>query len=189
MRRREAGAASYPWRCLCLEFSQITRTTPLRWMTLHLSQIFLTEALTFINQFSVLSCQFSGTATADLFRSFASLRACPEPAEGMAPAGSRFAHACKTASFVAVHNSSAIQIIRRKFDRDFVSGQDPYKVLPHLAGNVRQYLVLVFELHLEHGIGQRFDHRCHHFNRVFFAHRLLKQLSALSSRLAPQCLN
>jgi hypothetical protein len=35
-------------------------------MTLHLSQIFFTDALTFINQFSVLSCQFSATATAFL---------------------------------------------------------------------------------------------------------------------------
>jgi len=30
----------YPWRCLCLGLMQITRTTPRRWMTLHLSQIF-----------------------------------------------------------------------------------------------------------------------------------------------------
>src|SRR5947209_19091691 len=40
---------TYPWRCLCLGFVQITRTTPLRWMILQLSHIFLTEALTFIS--------------------------------------------------------------------------------------------------------------------------------------------
>jgi hypothetical protein len=37
----------------------------LRWMTLHLSQIFFTDALTFINQFSVPSCPFLVKATAD----------------------------------------------------------------------------------------------------------------------------
>src|SRR6266853_4089417 len=156
----------YPCRCLCFEFSQITRTTPLRWMTLHLSQIFLTDALTFIILFSLLTCQFSVAATAYSSRSFASLR--------MTPAGSRFAHARKTVSFVAVHNPPAIQVVRRKFDRDLVPRQYPDEVLSHLAGNMRQHLVFVFELHLEHGIGQRFDHRCHDFNRVLFTHRLLK---------------
>jgi hypothetical protein len=37
----------YPCLCLCLGFSQITRITPLRFTILHLSQIFLTDALTF----------------------------------------------------------------------------------------------------------------------------------------------
>src|SRR6185436_17218501 len=38
----------YPCLCLCFVFTQITRTTRLRCTILHLSQIFLTDALTFI---------------------------------------------------------------------------------------------------------------------------------------------
>jgi hypothetical protein len=43
-----SGNVLYPCLCLCFEFSQITRTTPLRCTILHLSQIFFTDALTFM---------------------------------------------------------------------------------------------------------------------------------------------
>src|SRR5439155_24705996 len=45
---RAISTSDYPCRCLCLGLTQITRTTRLRWTILHLSQIFLTDALTFI---------------------------------------------------------------------------------------------------------------------------------------------
>src|SRR6476661_7193880 len=41
-------AMNYPCLCLCFVFTQMTRTTRFRCTILHLSQIFLTDALTFI---------------------------------------------------------------------------------------------------------------------------------------------
>src|SRR2546422_7750381 len=40
--------AFHPCLCLCLGITQMTRTTPLRCTILHLTQIFLTDALTFM---------------------------------------------------------------------------------------------------------------------------------------------
>src|SRR5256886_5667977 len=67
---------------------------------------------------------------------------------------------------VAVHNPAARQIVWRKLHRDFVSRENPDEILAHLAGNVRQNLVLVLELNAEHRVWQRLDHRRHHFNGV-----------------------
>src|SRR5882762_3257760 len=67
---------------------------------------------------------------------------------------------------VTVHNPATRQIVRRKLHRDLVTSQNPNEILAHFAGNVRQDLVLVFQLNAEHRVGQRLNHRGHDFNGV-----------------------
>src|SRR6266542_3307912 len=98
-------AMSYPCLCLCLGIEQITRTTPLRCTILHLTQIFLTDALTFM-----------------------------------------------ALSLVPVNDPAPRQVVRRQLDENFVARQDPDEVLSHLARDVRQDLMLVFQLHFEHRV-------------------------------------
>jgi hypothetical protein len=84
----------------------------------------------------------------------------------------------EAASFIAIHDTAAVQVVGRKLDRDLVTRQDANEVLAHLSRDMRQHLVLVLQFNFEHGIGQRFNDRGHDFNRVLFAHRLLKIASS-----------
>ena len=47
-----------------------------------------------------------------------------------------------------------------------VSGKMRKNFIRILAGDMRQYLVLVLQLHAKHGVGQRLNHCGHHFNGV-----------------------
>src|SRR5574337_937945 len=72
------------------------------------------------------------------------------------------------ASLVAVDNAPARQVVGRKLHGDLVARQDAYEVLAHLTGDVREHLMLVLEFDAKHGIGERLDHRGHHFDGVLF---------------------
>src|SRR5215467_6635035 len=77
-------------------------------------------------------------------------------------------HKTRQSLLVAIDDAAACQIVRRKLDRDLVSRENTNKILAHLAGDVRQNLVLVLQFDAEHGVRQRLDDRGHDFNGVLF---------------------
>jgi hypothetical protein len=113
-------------------------------MTLHLSQIFLTDALTFIT--------FSSPQH---FRIF-SVVCFPLRTDGQL-----------RILLVTVDDPAPRQIVGTEFYRDPIAGKNADEIFAHAAGDVRKHLMLVFQLDLEHRIGQRLNDGCHDFNRVF----------------------
>jgi len=68
---------------------------------------------------------------------------------------------------IAVDDPPAIQVVRAELHRYTIAGENTDEIFPHAPGNVSQHLVVVLQLYLEHGIGQRFHHHRHYLNRVF----------------------
>src|ERR1700693_929698 len=82
----------------------------------------------------------------------------------------------KRLSFETIDDSPARQVVRRQFPLHPVARQDANKVLPHLARDMRQHLVLVLELHPEHRVGERLDDRGHHFDGILFGIAVVRLL-------------
>ena len=69
------------------------------------------------------------------------------------------------ASLVSVRNPPARQVVGGQLHEHAVPCQDADEVLPHLAGHVRQHLVLVLEFDAEHRVRQRLEHNARHLYR------------------------
>src|SRR3954453_14409086 len=81
---------------------------------------------------------------------------------------------------VAVDDPSARQVVRRQLHDDPVIRKDTDVVHPHLAADVREDLVTVLQLYLEHGVRQRLDHGALDFDgALLFGHVLLSGSATL----------
>jgi hypothetical protein len=75
--------------------------------------------------------------------------------------------------FGPVHNAPAREIVGRQLQGHFVPRQNLDEMHTHFSGDVSQDAVLVFKLHLEHGIRQGFQHDTLNPNGFFFRHASL----------------
>jgi len=134
-----ALAGPQPCRCLCLGFSQITRTTPWRRITLHLSHIFFTEARTFISLRRRPFPRWEEIA--------GQAKACP----------TRLPHPAAS-SFQQSHQPPSRRVVRAQLDRHPIAGPNPDKIPRSLAGRVNQRLSAVVQVHPVTQAGQQLDH-------------------------------
>ena len=75
----------------------------------------------------------------------------------------------------AIGDAPAVEVVDRQLHRNSVAGQDLDVVHAHLAGNVGENGVTVLKFHLEHRVGQGFEHRALEFDYIFFSQKLLLQ--------------
>ena len=74
---------------------------------------------------------------------------------------------------MAVNDSSLGQIIGGHFKTDRVSGRDTNKVFPHLAGDMSEHFVTVFESYGVHGRRQNLYDRSLNFYGIIFWQNIL----------------
>src|SRR5271157_1193025 len=76
----------------------------------------------------------------------------------------------RTGSAFAVNDPPLGEIVRSDLDGHPVAGDDPDEILAHLAGNVGEDAVTIFQLDHELGVGKRLDDPSFGSDRFFFGH-------------------
>jgi hypothetical protein len=83
------------------------------------------------------------------------------------------------------HNPGPAQIVRRQFHRDFVAGKDADIVHPHLARNVAEHHVAVFQLYSKRCIREILKNLALHLYDVVFCHSVCALLGAYRVGIPP----
>lgn len=73
--------------------------------------------------------------------------------------------------FEPIGDAAAVQIVDGQFDRHLVARQDLDVVHTHLAGDMGQYLVAIFELHPKHSVRQRLQDGPLELDNIFFGQK------------------
>lgn len=71
--------------------------------------------------------------------------------------------------FKAIGDTAAAQVINRKFDGDFVAGQNLDVMHAHLARDMSENLMAVLELDFEHSVRESLQNGALKFDDVFFS--------------------
>src|SRR5262245_5438768 len=86
-------------------------------------------------------------------------------------------------STLSVGDSTASEVVRRQLHLHLVARQDADVVLPHLPGDLRQYLVTVVQFDAEHGAGKGFGDLAFDLDLVVLFCQLPRRNRASSARL------
>jgi len=85
--------------------------------------------------------------------------------------GRTYLHWTLSISFIPVSYAAAIQIVGRQLNQHSIPRKDSDEVLPHLARDMRQHLMLVLlEFNPKHCVGQRLEDFGHDLYRLFLRH-------------------
>ncbi len=76
--------------------------------------------------------------------------------------------------FISVGDAAFGEIVGSHFNEDFVASEDTDSIFTHFACDMGGNLVIIFEFHAEHGVGQQFSDDAGHFDEFFFGHLLIR---------------